>query len=171
MKIIGSELHLWAHIGDSCLSKQINQPTLMLLYSTTAWQLCSHAALASIVLISWPDKSYYKSWRSVNTQLLLLPSTEKETDNNSQQNNSHCYRHNNYRNLALVTGCSYCWDEKQKMEIKVKIIVSTCMGLSCEAVNEVSVLPVHFFFYGLCFPPLLSVSTLEGKWVEKNQNT
>lgn len=57
------------------------------------------------------------------------------------------------------------------MEIKVKITVSTRMGLSCESANEVSVLPVHFFFYGLCFPPLLPVSTLERKWVERNQNT
>lgn len=84
------------------------------------------------MLISWSDKSYYKSWRSINTQQLLLPSAEKETDNNSQQNDSHCYRHNNYRNLALVAGCSYCWDEKQKMEIKVKMIYSTHMSLSSE---------------------------------------
>lgn len=31
------------------------------------------------------------------------------------------------------------------------------------------VLPVRFFFYGLSFPPLLSVSSLERKWVERNQ--
>lgn len=45
-KSLGSELHLWECLCHSCLSKQINQPTLVLFYSATAWQLCSHAAFA-----------------------------------------------------------------------------------------------------------------------------
>lgn len=40
----GSELHLWASLCHSCLSKQINQCTLTLFYSATARQLRSHAA-------------------------------------------------------------------------------------------------------------------------------
>lgn len=43
-KSLGSELHLWASLCHSCLSKQINQPTLMLFYSATTPQLHSHAA-------------------------------------------------------------------------------------------------------------------------------
>lgn len=45
-KSLGSELHLWERLCHSCLSKQINQSTLVLFYSATAWQLCSHAASA-----------------------------------------------------------------------------------------------------------------------------
>ena len=45
-KSLWSELHLWASLCHSCLSKQINQPTLMLFYSATARQLRSRAAFA-----------------------------------------------------------------------------------------------------------------------------
>lgn len=141
-KSLGSEVPLWGSFCHSCLPKQINQPTFVLFYSA----LAQHVALAQIVLISWSDKSYYQRWRSINAQLLLLPSTEKETDNNSQQNDSHCYRHNNYRNLALVAGCSYCWDEKQKMEIKVKMIVSLHTRVFHARPPLRFVLPIHLFF-------------------------
>lgn len=45
-KSLGSELPLRECLCHSCLSKQINQATLVLFYSATAWQLCSHAAFA-----------------------------------------------------------------------------------------------------------------------------
>lgn len=51
----------------------------------------------------------------------LLPSTEKETNNHCQENHSHCNRHRNYRDLALVAGGSYCWEKKQKGRLRWKL--------------------------------------------------